>query len=238
MISSVNLQEVKSKMVSKLEDTGWDKLLRTYFLGNDLDSILKNLLSEAQDGKRFTPQVKYIFAALEQCHFNDIKVVIIGQDPYPQVGVADGLAFSCSLKDKPEVSLKYIMDAINKTVPEDQLDPNPSPNLERWAKQGVLLLNTAFTTTIGKPGTHQILWKNTFVNILDSIIWNKQDVVYIFLGKKAQEYADLVPDNNPKLFASHPASAGYTGQAEWDSNNVFVKANECLKKLSKTPILW
>jgi uracil-DNA glycosylase len=238
MITSVNLQEVKSKLVSKLENTGWDELMRTYFLGSDLDFILNSLLRESQDSKRFTPQIKYIFAAMEKCHFNDVKVVIIGQDPYPQVGVADGLAFSCSLKDKPELSLKFIMDAINKTVSEEQRDPNQSYDLERWAKQGVLLLNTALTTTIGKPGTHQLLWRSAFLSILDSIIWNKQDVVYIFLGKKAQEYADLIPDNNPKLFASHPASAGYTGQKEWDCNNVFSEANVHLEKLNKPIILW
>jgi uracil-DNA glycosylase len=238
MITSINLQEVKSKLVSKLEGTGWDKMLRTYFLGEDLDKILKILLRESQDSKRFTPQVKYIFAALEKCHFDDVRVVIIGQDPYPQIGVADGLAFSCSLKDKPEVSLKYMTDSIKKTVAEEDQDPNPTPDLERWSKQGVLLLNTAFTTTIGKPGTHQLLWKNTFVNILDSIIWNRQDVVYVFLGKKAQEYADLVPDNNLKLFASHPASAGYSGEKEWNCEDIWNKINKYLQQNDQRKIHW
>lgn len=238
MISSINLQEVKEKLVNTLKDTGWDVYLKTYFLGQDLELILQTLLKEAQDSKRFTPPVKYIFKSLEKCPFDKIRVVIIGQDPYPQINTADGLAFSCSVQNKPEASLKFIMEAIKKTVPLEQQDSNISYDLTRWADQGVLLLNTAFTTTIGKPGTHQLLWKNTFVTILDSIIWNKQDIIYIFLGKHAQAYADLVPDNHLKLFASHPASAGYTGQKEWDSNNVFKTANDYLIKQKQPPILW
>lgn len=238
MITLVNLQEVKQKLISKLDNTGWDKVLRHYFLGSDLDFILEVLLKESQDSKRFTPQVKYIFSALEKCHFDNIKVVIIGQDPYPQVGVADGVAFSCSLKDKPEASLKYIMDEISRTVPIEEQDSNKSYDLTRWADQGVLLLNTALTTTIGKPGSHQLLWKHTFTTILDSIIWEKQDVVYMFLGKKAQEFADLVPDNNPKLFASHPASAGYSGLQFWDGEGIFNNANLFLKQLKKPIVKW
>jgi uracil-DNA glycosylase len=237
MIGSVNLQEVKEKLYDSLKESGWANKLKTYLQGEEFDHILEVLLKEAQDGKRFTPPLKYVFKALELCPFERVKVVIIGQDPYPQPDVADGLAFSCSRKDKAEVSLQFIKQCIVDTVPESDLALNQSNDLFRWAQQGVLLLNTALTTTIGKPGTHQILWRSFIVNILDSLVWTDTQRVYVFMGKKAQEFIDLVPDSNHKVVTSHPASAAYTGTT-WDCNNMFNKINNYLQQQSKTTIVW
>ena len=181
MLSTVNLQEVKEKLYDKIGDSGWKDKLRGYLLGTDMEKILEHLLKEATDGKRFTPPMKYLFRAFETCSFDKTNVVFIGQDPYPQLDVADGLAFSCSRKDKQEVSLGHIMDSIRKTVPIEDQDPNPTNDLKRWADQGVLLLNSAFTTTIGKPATHYLLWKPFLVNVLDALVWNRPGIVYVFL---------------------------------------------------------
>lgn len=236
MISSVNLQEVKEKLYAKLKGSEWDTKLRSYFLGTEMDTVLDILLAESQDSKRFTPPVKFLFRAFEACPFDKTRVVIIGQDPYHQLGVADGLAFSCSIKDRPEVSLKYIMDAIDKTVPAEFIAPRTN-DLSRWADQGVLLLNTALTTTIGKPGTHQLLWRSFMVNLLDALIWNKPGLIYVFLGKKAQEYMDLIPDNNYKIAVSHPASAAYAGQV-WDCGDMFNRVNAYLESQNEPKIIW
>jgi uracil-DNA glycosylase len=237
MISSVNLQEVKENLCLKLKGTGWDDKLKSYLLSDEMDKTLNLLLKEAMDGKRFTPPVKYLFSAFEKCGFDKTEVVFIGQDPYPQLDVADGLAFSCSRQDKAEVSLKSLYDEIKNTVPEEQRDPNPSNDLKRWADQGILLLNSAFTTTISKPGTHQLLWRPFLINVLDALVWNKPGIVYVFLGKKAQEYMDLIPENNYKIAISHPASAGYSGRV-WDCEDVFNKINKYLESQSKPKIIW
>ena len=237
MISSVNLQDVKEKLYDKIGDSGWRDKLKSYLLGTEMDKILEYLLKEANDGKRFTPPMKYLFRAFEVCPFDKTEVVIIGQDPYPQLDVADGLAFSCSRKDKIEVSLQYILDAIKQTVPEELQDPNPTSDLKRWADQGILLLNSGFTTTIGKPGTHQLLWKPFLVTLLDSLVWNKPGIIYVFLGKKAQEYMDLIPENNCKIAVTHPASASYAG-TKWDCQDLFNKVNKCLEAQQKPKIIW
>lgn len=236
MISSVNLQDVKEKLYSKLSGSDWDIKLRSYLLGTEMDTLLEVLLAESQDGKRFTPPVKYFFRALETCPFENTRVVIIGQDPYPQVNTADGIAFSCSIKDKTEVSLKYIMDAIDKTVPPELIAPKTN-DLSRWSDQGVLMLNSAFTTTIGKPGTHQLLWRPFMVTLLDALIWNKPGLIYVFLGKKAQEYMDLIPDNNYKIAVNHPASAAYTGQT-WNCEDMFNRVNAYLELQNQPKIIW
>jgi len=237
MISSVNLQDVKEKLYLKLKHTGWDDRLKSYLLSAEMDKTLDTLLKEALDGKRFTPSLKYLFNAFEKCPFDKTEVVIIGQDPYPQLDVADGLAFSCSRKDKIEVSLQYILDAIKQTVPEELQDPNPTNDLKRWADQGVLLLNSGFTTTIGKPGTHQLLWRPFLVNVLDALLWYKPGLVYVFMGKKAQEYVDLIPDNNYKILVTHPASAAYAGR-KWDCDDLFNKINKHLESQQKPKIIW
>lgn len=237
MISSVNLQDVKQKLYKKLEISGWDDKLRSFLLGSEMDKILDTLLKEAMDSKRFTPPMKHIFRAFEECPYDKVNVVIIGQDPYPQIETADGLAFSCSIKDKPEVSLQHIFKAIKESVPEEYQDPNPTNNLDRWTKQGVLLLNSAFTCTIGKPGTHYLLWRPFLINVIDSMMWSKPDVVYVFLGKKAQDYMDLIPDTGCKIAVEHPAAAAYKGSI-WDHGNMFNKINECLELQGKTKIIW
>ena len=116
MLENVNLQEVKEKLYVKLKDAGWSEYLKTFVLSSEMDKILETLLAEAMDNKRFTPKIKYLFRAFEVCSFDNVNVVMIGQDPYPQEGVADGVAFSCGITGKPEASLRYIQDSIKRTT--------------------------------------------------------------------------------------------------------------------------
>jgi uracil-DNA glycosylase len=235
MLDSVNLQDVKEKIIDKLASSGWGNKLRTFVKSSEMDNILETLLKEALDNKRFTPKVKDMFNAFDVCPYNNTRVVIIGQDPYPQAGVADGIAFSCSNTGNIEASLRYMHKSIIATV-----DPNyiGQPDLRNWADQGVLLLNTALTTTIGKPGSHQLLWKSFIVQVLDSLIWEKPGLIYVFLGKKAQELADLIPDNNYKIMVSHPASAAYNKESEWNCNDMWNKINKYLEQDGQQPISW
>jgi uracil-DNA glycosylase len=235
MLDSVNLQDVKEKIIDKLAGSGWGNKLRTFIKSSEMDNILETLLKEALDNKRFTPKVKDMFNAFDVCPYDKTRVVIIGQDPYPQAGVADGIAFSCSNTGNIEASLRYMHKSIIATV-----DPNyiGQPDLRHWSDQGVLLLNTALTTTIGKPGSHQLLWRSFIVQVLDSLIWEKPGLIYVFLGKKAQELADLIPDNNYKIMVSHPASAAYNKESEWDCNDMWNKINKYLEQDGQQPISW
>jgi uracil-DNA glycosylase len=233
-MEEVNLQEVKDKLYEKLKENGWGPQLINFIMASDFDDILSFLLREAQDGKRFTPKIKHLFKAFEVCPFDKVNVVIIGQDPYPQINVADGIAFSCSNFGKVEKSLDYMFKSIGKTTGSI----NNDPDLSRWADQGILLLNSALTTTIGKPGTHQLLWKPFMAYVLDYLVWNKPNLIYVFMGKKAQDFADLIPDNNYKIMVSHPASAAYENQEEWDCEDMWNKINKYLEQDGGTKISW
>jgi uracil-DNA glycosylase len=112
------------------------------------------------------------------------------------------------------------------------------PDLTRWSNQGVLLLNSAFTTTIGKPGSHQLLWSPFVIALLDALVWNRQNIIYVFMGKQAAKLADFVPDSNYKFIVSHPASAAYMKQSEWNCDDVWNKINSTLEKQNKPKIIW
>ena len=112
--------------------------------------------------------------------YKEIKVIVIGQDPYPQLGSADGIAFSCSKKGKAEKSLQYILKALN--------DEQGDVDLRRWSNQGVLLLNTAFTCEINSIGSHINLWKPFAIYLFELLNRHHKNVPVIMMGKKAEDW--------------------------------------------------
>lgn len=226
--TQINLEEIKEKLIKKFEGTGWDIKLRSFIKSSDFSKIIENLYNQKLEGKRFTPPLKHVFRAFEECSLDKLKVVIIGQDVYPHLGVADGIAFSCSLTGKAQPSLKNILKEVNKTVYNDEVI-SEDVDLKRWANQGVLMLNTALTCQIDKVGSHYDVWKDFITYVIDMINLTNSGIIFILLGAKAQELESLIGDNHYILKATHPASAVYTG-GTWDCNDVFNKANAIIEK--------
>lgn len=238
MVVEINTAEVSKKLLNKLNGTGWEKVFGTYLLSSDFQDVLNNLVKLRNSGKRITPPLKNVFRAFSECPLDNTKVIIIGQDPYPQFNVADGIAFSCSHTNVPEKSLRYMLNDIKANVAQEHQDPIDSADLSRWSKQGVLLINTALTTNVGEIGKHHELWTDFMTTLFDYLTWNKPDIVYVMLGKKAQEWEDYLNPVDVKLKASHPASAAYQKQSVWDSGDVFTRINKALITLEKDPIKW
>ena len=234
-MEEVNLQEIQNKLYDNLKKAGWGPATVNFVAASDFGKILKSLLREAQDGKRFSPKIKHLFRAFEECPYDKLKVVVLGQDPYPQINTADGIAFSCSNQERVEKSLEYIFKSLTDTYDSSYVG---DPDLKRWSQQGVLLLNCALTVTNNKPGAHQLLWKPFTTMLLDYLVWNKQDIIYVFMGKKAAEYAYIIPDNNYKLIVSHPASAAYNMSESWDCEDMWNKINKQLKLQNEETIRW
>jgi uracil-DNA glycosylase len=237
MKQKLDLEEIKEKLYARLEPSGWAVKLRSFIYSSDFDNIITQLARLSMDGKRFTPTLKQMFRAFEECPVNELKVVIVGQDPYPQIGVADGVAFSCGNTMELQPSLSYMLDEINRTVYKGH-PGSLDVDLTRWSNQGILLLNTALTTTVGKIGQHYALWKPFMAYLFDYLTWNESGIVYVYMGKQAKEWSEAVNDNNYKFFVTHPASAAYANQARWDSDNVFVKVNEVVERQFNTKITW
>lgn len=239
IVPVLNQDQVIDKLQEMLRPSGWHNLLKGFLVSEDFKNIIANLEALVKDNKRFTPPLRQVFRAFQLCPLEELKMVIVGQDPYPQLGVADGIAFSCGNTMKLEASLRYIHKAVIDTVYQGKLDIKElSPDLSCWANQGVLLMNTSLTTEIGKIGKHLNLWKGFTAYVIDMLNCQEKRLVWVFLGKKAQEYSDLVNDRHVKIFASHPASAAYQGERTWDCNDIFNKANEKLVELQYPPVKW
>ena len=224
----IDINLLRDNLNNKLKDSGWDRMLSPYVNGLSFDYIMNKLRDSVEQGLRFTPKFKDVFNGFYECPYDNLKVVIVGQDPYPQLGVADGIAFSCSIKGKAEKSLQYILKALE--------DEDGSVDLRRWSNQGVLLINTAFTCEINKIGSHYGIWKSFTEHVFDNINRHNPDTIFILMGKKAEAWQTLLP-NCKILKCSHPASAAYRG-GEWDCNDVFNKTNTMLIKQDKTCINW
>ncbi len=223
-------------------DKGWWHKLSPFLLGGTFWGIARKLF---QEGERtyVTPHFDHTFRAFKECKYDELKVVLLGLDPYPASGVADGLAFSSRTSEKPPKSLNFILRAIEKEVYggfgigfNNQFD---NPDLTRWANQGVLLLNTALSTVVGETGTHLEIWGPFTQYVFRTLREYNTGVIYILLGAKAKQWgAAIDKERNYVLTASHPSSCNYSGKKEWDSEGVFSKANEILEKQKLTKILW
>lgn len=134
------------------------------------------------------PQLKDIFKAFLLCPLKNLRVVIIGQDPYPQKGVATGLAFANS-SDTPEDSYSPSLEILRESV-IDYTIPHRTitfdPDLEKWEEQGVLLLNSALTCELGKIGSHVLLWRPFMTSFLTNLSKCSTGIVYVLMGSQAQ----------------------------------------------------
>ena len=237
MKTQPEIEEIKQKLFDKLEPSGWGRVFKSFIFSSEFDDILIKLYKLSIDGKRFTPTLKQIFRAFEECPYNELQIVIVGQDPYPQVGVADGIAFSCSNTNRLQPSLRYILDEVNKTVYNGEKVSNDL-DLKRWSNQGVLLLNTALTTEVSKIGAHYDIWKPFTAYLLDWLNNYNPGLIYVYMGKKAEEWSVLTNDNTTyKFTVKHPASAAYSG-SKWDSDNIFMRTRAIVKKMSGKTINW
>lgn len=236
MKTESEIDEIKQKLFNKLESNGWDKIFKSFIFSSEFTDILSKLYTLSTEGKRFTPPLKQVFRAFEECPYDQLKVVIIGQDPYPTLGVADGISFSCSNTNKLQPSLKFILQEVDRTVYNNHVI-SEDLDLKRWANQGILMLNTALTVEVGKIGSHYDIWKPFTAYLLDLLNNHNPGLVYVYMGKKAEEWSVLTGNNNHKFTVKHPASAVYNG-SKWDSDDIFNKISAIIKNENNYEITW
>lgn len=181
------------------------------------------------------PKRDEIFTAFDCCSFNDLKVVIIGQDPYHDENQANGLCFSVKDGIKHPPSLKNIFKEIATDL---YLEIPQSGNLKRWAKQGVLLLNATLTVRAHEAGSHQKKGWETFTDaVIEQISKEKESVVFLLWGKFAESKSKLIDvKKHTILTAPHPSPLG--AWRGWFGSKHFSKTNELLQKEKKSTIKW
>ena len=225
------------RLLQNIMTEDWAKVLADYLSVEQLE-IIQNKVRGARFKGIVYPDKEDTFKAFN-FPYNNIKCVIIGQDPYFN-GNADGLAFSCKMNLSP--SLKQIFNARNKDLNQYdcEYDFKRPYSLEEWAKQGVFLFNPTLTVETKNPNSHKYIWKDFSKAIIRALLWNKESLVWLVWGNSAKESLQEV---NPKfdsghliLYNEHPASAARNNRA-WKCDH-FSKCNNYLKGKGMEEIKW
>jgi len=232
----MTIQEVQRKLYERLKPSGWANKLKSFLLSDEFTDILTVLYKSSQNKNHFTPVLKNVFRAFEECPYGDLKVVFIETEPYSQSEIADGLAFSCSNGQPTRKVLEHIFDDIERYAGKNI---NRDPDLKRWANQGVLLLNTSMTCEIDKPGTHIELWEPFIYYLFNVLSSYNPGTLYIYMGTKSRKWINEIPSEiNYKFIPSHPITASYVKNGYWDSGDLFTKINDIIRKNNRTEIIW
>jgi len=182
------------------------------------------------------PPGKEIFAAFDSCPFDDLKVVIIGQDPYHGSGQANGLCFSVNDGIPHPPSLVNIFKEIEKDL---NLPYPKSGNLMRWANQGVLLLNATLTVRENQAGSHQNKgWEIFTDRVIQTVNEHKSGLVFLLWGGFAKRKAKLIDDHKHHILSSGHPSPLSANKGYWFGNKHFSKTNLQLEQTGLSPISW
>jgi uracil-DNA glycosylase len=214
----------------------WQSILKEEIKKSYFQDLIQSVEEAYQNNICFPPK-ELIFNAFNSCSFENIKVVIIGQDPYHGDGEANGLCFSVNEGVKIPPSLKNIFIEINQEY-EPVFFPS-SGNLDRWAKQGVLLLNASLTVQKDQANSHKHLKWNVFTDaVIDSISSEKQNIVFMLWGSFAQKKGKHIDrEKHLVLESGHPSPLS-ANRGFWFGNNHFVKVNDYLKSKESEGIDW
>lgn len=182
------------------------------------------------DSSTLCPSPKNIFKAFRVCPYKDCKVIFLGQDPYPQRGVATGILFGNS-SDTPEEllspSLKIVKEAaINYEIPHNLVEFDNT--LESWARQGILMINTAFTCEVGRTGSHFEIWKPFVSRLIHNISNSDGGIIYVLFGSQAQLFKKDIVNSLQVIEVYHPAYFSRKGTRM--PSKVFTDINQALKE--------
>ena len=214
----------------------WKKQLQSTFEQPYFKHIIEFLDQEIQNNQIIYPAIKDIFNAFTLTPFNQIKVVLLGQDPYHNQGQAHGLSFSVPKGIKPPPSLINIFKEMNNTLPYTM--PTNHGNLTPWATQGVLLLNSVLTVRANQPASHaKIGWTMFTDTVIKKISAEKTGVVFLLWGKYAQQKKALIDANKHYILtAAHPSPfSAYNG---FFGCNHFLQTNDLLSAQGIPTINW
>lgn len=210
----------------KLVGNKWDEVLKEEYQKEYFKNIEKFIDKEYQEKEIFPPK-NHILRALSLTDYDNVKVVILGQDPYHGVGEANGLAFSVNKEVKLPPSLKNIYKELNSDL---GIEPSLHGDLTCWANEGILLLNSVLTVEKDKPASHKNIGWEIFTDTIISKVNEKETpVVFILWGNFAKNKKKLM--TNPKhLIIESPHPSPFSCRTGFFGSRPFSKTNKFLKK--------
>lgn len=216
-------------------EASWKQYLKSEFEKPYFAKLTENVRNEYKNGLCFPP-AKLVFNAFNLCPFNKVKVVILGQDPYHELGQAMGLSFSV-----PDgVMLPPSLQNIYKEIHSDLGKPIPtSGDLTRWAKQGVLLLNATLTVRAHEANSHQALgWQNFTDAAIETINTHREHIVFMLWGGFARSKKRLIDTNRHCIIESVHPSPLSANRGGWFGQHQFSRCNAYLKQYGLGEIDW
>lgn len=216
-------------------ESSWYNQLSEEFSKPYFHELVEFLKNEKRLGKTIFPPGPEIFSAFDDCPFEKVKVVIIGQDPYHGHGQAHGLCFSVN----EGISAPPSLINIYKELKQDLGIERKSPCLKDWAEQGVLLLNAILTVEAGLAGSHQNKGWEKFTDAVIQVLNDKRDhLVFMLWGNFAKSKGASVSRNKHLVLESGHPSPLSAGRGHWFGNHHFSKANDFLKSQNLGEINW
>lgn len=203
----------------------------------ELSIVLKEL--QGINPELLCPSPSNVFKAFKLCPYNNLKVIFAGQDPYPQKGVATGVLFGNKIRtpeDKLSPSLEVIKECcINYHIPHGPIEFDNT--LESWAKQGILMINSALTCKVNEIGSHTMLWRKFMISLFRNLSRRETGIIYVLFGKQAQTFEPYInKDFNNIIKVEHPA---YFARANKEMpHEVFTTIDEILQNRYGETIKW
>jgi uracil-DNA glycosylase len=218
-------------------ETSWKSALQSEFDKPYFHALVSFVKSEYQEHPgRVFPRGEQIFRAFNACPLDKVKVVVLGQDPYPTKGHAHGLCFSCEPTVQP---LPRSLNNIFKELESDLgITPRDTGDLSDWAEQGVLLLNATLTVREGQPESHAGKgWEQFTDAVIEVLNTKKEGVVYMLWGSKAQRKAERV-DSNRNLILRAPHPSPLSAHRGFFGSKHFSSCNRYLESRGQQPVRW
>lgn len=233
----MSLTEQQQAKLSKVQlDAGWKLGLSDFLLSPRMDELKDFLLQEMKQDKVIYPPNALIFNALNTTPLDNVKVVILGQDPYHGPNQAHGLSFSVQKGLALPPSLRNIFHELNTDL---GVPVSKHGDLTRWAEQGVLLLNSVLTVEAGQPTSHQKRgWEDFTDHVIDVLNEQREHIVFILWGAYAQRKGQRIDQNKHLVLkAAHPSPLA-ANRGGFFGCKVFSKSNNYLKQNGIEPIDW
>lgn len=217
-------------------NSNWKSFLKDEFVKPYFKDLIKNVTNE-YDLHRCYPPENLIFNAFKLCDLENLKVVLLGQDPYHGEGQAHGLAFSVPEGIVTPPSLQNVFKELEQDIPNFKKPTDG--NLESWAQQGVLLLNATLSVRAKQAGSHQSLgWEKFTDVVIERLSTEKSNLVFLLWGGFAKKKSKLIDKQKHFVLVSGHPSPLSANRGYWFGNGHFSKANKYLGEFNKSPIYW
>ena len=204
---------------------------------NELNVVLGKL--QGIDPELLCPSPGNVFRAFKLCPYKELRVVFLGQDPYPQKGVATGILFGNKKRtpeDKLSPSLEVIKECcINYEIPHGPIEFDNT--LESWAEQGILMINSAFTCKVNEIGSHVMMWRKFIATLLKNLSYRETGIIYVLFGRQAQTFEPYIDSkHNHIIKVEHPAYFARANKIM--PYSVFTDINKLLQGQYGETIKW